>query len=304
MRTSPLDAVHRALGAKMVPFGGWDMPLEYGSARSTSTSPAATTRSMFDVSHLGTVRVDGRRRLRPAAAHAHQRPRQDRPGPGAVHAPARRHRRLGARRHHRVVAPRQRRRRRLRRDAQRLEHRPRARRDRRHRHHARAVPCSPCRAPRRASALAPVWPEAAAVGRFRVALCAWKGVAVRRRRHRLHRRGRRRDRRARRRSPPSLWRALADAGVRPAGLGARDTLRLEAGLPLHGHELGPGITPLQAGLGWVVGWSTSPSSAARRARGRARTRASPTPRRDRHRGPPPTACRLRGVRRAMNRSGW
>jgi aminomethyltransferase len=43
-------------------------------------------------------------------------------------------------------------------------------------------------------------------------------------------------------------------GVVPAGLGARDTLRLEAGLPLHGHELGPGITPLQAGLGWVVAW--------------------------------------------------
>jgi aminomethyltransferase len=42
--------------------------------------------------------------------------------------------------------------------------------------------------------------------------------------------------------------------MQPAGLGARDTLRLEAGLPLHGHELGPGITPLQAGLGWVVGW--------------------------------------------------
>jgi glycine cleavage system T protein (aminomethyltransferase) len=48
------------------------------------------------------------------------------------------------------------------------------------------------------------------------------------------------------------WQALLDAGVVPAGLGARDTLRLEAGLPLHGHELGPGITPLQAGLGWVV----------------------------------------------------
>jgi len=47
---------------------------------------------------------------------------------------------------------------------------------------------------------------------------------------------------------------VLDAGVTPAGLGARDTLRLEAGLPLHGHELGPGITPLQAGLGWVVGW--------------------------------------------------
>src|SRR5690606_14993299 len=51
-----------------------------------------------------------------------------------------------------------------------------------------------------------------------------------------------------------LWVALLDAGVEPAGLGARDTLRLEAGLPLHGHELGPGITPLQARLGWVVGW--------------------------------------------------
>src|SRR5205823_7068865 len=53
---------------------------------------------------------------------------------------------------------------------------------------------------------------------------------------------------------PDFWRAVLDAGVTPAGLGARDTLRLEAGLPLHGHELGPGITPLQAGLGWVVAW--------------------------------------------------
>ncbi len=51
---------------------------------------------------------------------------------------------------------------------------------------------------------------------------------------------------------PELWRAVVNAGVTPAGLGARDTLRLEAGLPLHGHELGEGITPLQAGLGWVV----------------------------------------------------
>jgi aminomethyltransferase len=54
---------------------------------------------------------------------------------------------------------------------------------------------------------------------------------------------------------PQLWDAVLAAGVVPAGLGARDTLRLEAGLPLHGHELGPGITPLQAGLGWVVAWT-------------------------------------------------
>ena len=53
----------------------------------------------------------------------------------------------------------------------------------------------------------------------------------------------------------AFWDGVMEAGIEPAGLGARDTLRLEAGLPLHGHELGPGITPLQVGLGWVVGWS-------------------------------------------------
>lgn len=50
----------------------------------------------------------------------------------------------------------------------------------------------------------------------------------------------------------SFWNAVLECGVQPAGLGARDTLRLEAGLPLHGHELGEGITSLNAGLGWVV----------------------------------------------------
>ncbi len=53
-------------------------------------------------------------------------------------------------------------------------------------------------------------------------------------------------------------RALLAAGIAPAGLGARDTLRLEACLPLHGHELGPGITPLQAGLSWVVAFDKGP----------------------------------------------
>ena len=53
---------------------------------------------------------------------------------------------------------------------------------------------------------------------------------------------------------PGLWEALLVVGAELAGRAARDTLRLEAGLPLHGHELGAGITPLDAGLGWVVGW--------------------------------------------------
>ncbi len=49
-----------------------------------------------------------------------------------------------------------------------------------------------------------------------------------------------------------LWDRLLAAGARPAGLGARDTLRLEACYPLNGHELGPDRTPLAAGLGFAV----------------------------------------------------
>jgi aminomethyltransferase len=105
--------------------------------------------------------------------------------------------------------------------------------------------------------LAQVAPEAATVGRFAVASFEWQGApciaagtgytgedgvecAVPAG------------------SAEALWAAIVGAGIAPAGLGARDTLRLEAGLPLHGHELGPGITPLQAGLGWVVGWDKGP----------------------------------------------
>ncbi|WP_431030641.1 glycine cleavage system aminomethyltransferase GcvT [Plantibacter sp. RU18] len=53
-----------------------------------------------------------------------------------------------------------------------------------------------------------------------------------------------------------LWTALVEAGTPlglvPAGLASRDTLRLEAGMPLYGHELGPGKLPVQAGLGRIV----------------------------------------------------
>jgi aminomethyltransferase len=101
--------------------------------------------------------------------------------------------------------------------------------------------------------VAEVFADAASVGRFRVHRCTWNGadcvvagtgytgeagleiaVPVA--------------------AAPELWNAIQGTGVVPAGLGARDTLRLEAGLPLHGHELGRGITTLQAGLSWVVAW--------------------------------------------------
>jgi aminomethyltransferase len=50
----------------------------------------------------------------------------------------------------------------------------------------------------------------------------------------------------------TLWEELVGRGARPCGLGARDTLRLEAAMPLYGHELNEDIDPLQAGLGWAV----------------------------------------------------
>ncbi|MCX7798726.1 MAG: glycine cleavage system aminomethyltransferase GcvT [Fimbriimonadales bacterium] len=49
-----------------------------------------------------------------------------------------------------------------------------------------------------------------------------------------------------------LWDALLQAGVKPCGLGARDVLRVEAGLPLYGHELADDLSPIAAGLGWVI----------------------------------------------------
>src|SRR6478752_6307851 len=57
---------------------------------------------------------------------------------------------------------------------------------------------------------------------------------------------------------PAVWEALVhEAGLRggrPAGLGARDTLRTEMGYALHGQDLGPDISPVQARVGWAVGW--------------------------------------------------
>ena len=50
---------------------------------------------------------------------------------------------------------------------------------------------------------------------------------------------------------PALWDAVIARGVKPAGLGARDTLRLEVCFPLHGNDIGPDTDAISAGLGWV-----------------------------------------------------
>ena len=54
----------------------------------------------------------------------------------------------------------------------------------------------------------------------------------------------------------AVFARLLEAGAVPAGLGARDTLRLEMGYALYGHEITTDILPLEAGLGWVLAWDT------------------------------------------------
>ena len=247
-RTSPLDAAHRALGAKMVPFGGWDMPLAYGEGTLAEHRACRSGAVAFDVSHLGTVRVEG---------------------PGAIEglqaaltndltkvAPGR------AQYTHLLDEE----------DASvlddiivwwvgedRFDVMPNASNTDRVVAAIGGADVTPTRAviavqgPEARARLTTIGPAAAEVGRFRVTEADVAGVpcvvagtgytgedgvelAVPAE------------------AAESVWQAVLDAGVVPAGLGARDTLRLEAGLPLHGHELGPGITPLQAGLGWVVAW--------------------------------------------------
>lgn len=51
-----------------------------------------------------------------------------------------------------------------------------------------------------------------------------------------------------------LWQQLLDEGVRPCGLGARDTLRLEAGMNLYGHEMDDNVSPLVANMAWTITW--------------------------------------------------
>jgi aminomethyltransferase len=248
LRTSPLDAAHRALGAKMVPFGGWDMPLSYGDGTIAEHKACRTGGVVFDVSHLGTVRVAGPGSLeRLQAALTNDL--------GKV-APAR------AQYTHLLDEA----------DASVLDDiivwwlddevfdvMPNASNTDRvvsaiggeDVTHTRAIIA--VQGPAAREHLATIAPDAAAVGRFRVGTAAVAGADCT-----VAGTGYTGEDGVELAVPadaaPAVWEALLGTGLLPAGLGARDTLRLEAALPLHGHELGPGITPLQAGLGWVVAW--------------------------------------------------
>ena len=275
LERSPLDEVHRAAGARMVPFGGWDMPLEYPtgtiaehlacreatpscstcptSARCGSAVPSALDRLQRALSNdLGKI-APGR------AQYTHLLDDAD----GSVLDDI-------------IVwwhPRRRRRRRRLRRDAQRLQHRSRARRRRRRRDDPRAGRARRPGPGARSSGWRTVFPDAAAVGRFRVAHAVVERRRLHGRRHRLHGRAGRRDRR-----PggggratcgrPSSAPASAGRARRPrhAAAGGRAAAARPRARP--GHHAAAG----RAGLGRGVGQAGVPRP--RRAGRRARAPAS------------------------------
>lgn len=234
----------------MVPFGGWDMPLSYPAGTLAEHRACRTDAVAFDVSHLGTVRLtgpDAKERLQRAFTND-----LDKVAPGRAQYTHLLDPQTASVVDDIIVWWC---------DEERFDVMPNA-------SNTDGVLAAlgegatdvtaeravlALQGPGARRRLHQVWPEAAAVGRFRVVTAAWEGIecvvagtgytgedgveiAVPAA------------------SASRLWGAVLGAGFAPAGLGARDTLRLEAGLPLHGHELGEGITPLQAGLGWVVAW--------------------------------------------------
>ena len=73
----------------------------------------------------------------------------------------------------------------------------------------------------------------------------------------------------------ATWQALLAAGVRPCGLGARDTLRLEAGMNLYGQDMDETTTPLESALGWTVAWEPAERDFTGRAALQAQRDAGP-----------------------------
>lgn len=248
LRTSSLDASHRALGAKMTDFGGWEMPLAYPSGTLAEHRACRHDAVAFDVSHLGTVCItggDALDRLQRALTND-----LTRIAPGAAQYTHLLDPSDASVEDDLIVWWL---------DAEEFHVMPNASNTSRVREAIGGEEVTATRAliaiqgPGARRRLSGVAPAAADVARFAVGRFEWRGtqcvaagtgytgedgvecaVPI--------------D------AAQAFWDALLAAGILPAGLGARDTLRLEAGLPLHGHELGPGITPLQAGLGWVVSW--------------------------------------------------
>lgn len=239
--------LHVELGAKIVPFGGWAMPLAYQTGTVTEHMACRRDAVVFDVSHLGTVRCDGDQMFDTLQATLTNDLRKIAPGraqythllnddgfvvddiivwwvgenefdvmPNASNTSG-------------VTA---------------------------------ALPgidvtSERCvlavQGPKARERAATVDPRFAEVGRFRVQRFDYRGAEVR-----VAGTGYTGEEGFEIAAPNAvaehLLRELVAADITPAGLGARDTLRLEAALPLYGHELSTDSTTLEAKLGWVLGW--------------------------------------------------
>ena len=246
-RHSPLDALHRRLGAKLVPFGGWEMPLSYPSGTIAEHMACRSDAALFDVSHLGTVRLKGGDSFERLQLGLTNDLRKIAPGRAQyTHSCNER----GGVVDDIIVWWR---------SDDEFDVMPNASNTERVLRAIGGTDVTASRAvlavqgPRARERLAQVAREAAAVRRFRVQVVEVLGVECV-----IAGTGYTGEDGVEIAVPvahaESVARAIVDAGVVPAGLGARDTLRLEAALPLHGHELSPDISTLEADLGWVIGW--------------------------------------------------
>ncbi len=250
LRLSPLDRAHRALNAKMVEFGGWDMPVAYPTGTIAEHLACRSNAVVFDVSHLGTVRIEGY--YAKAALQGVLTNDLDKIEVGRAQYTH------------------------LLNDQgcvlddiivwwikeDRFDVMPNASNTDRVLSAIGGVDVTATRAvlavqgPKAKDFLATINKEFADIKKFSVRQINWRGVECI-----VAGTGYTGENGVEIAVPNShaieLWDAIVESGVTPAGLGARDTLRLEAGLPLHGHELSPLITPLEANLNWVVAWDKS-----------------------------------------------
>ena len=253
LHTVPLDALHRSLGAKMVPFAGYGMPVQYGPGVMAEHNHTRTHASLFDVSHMGQLSLRGAR----AAAAMERMVPGDMQGlkPGRqrytlllneaggvlddlmvanfgdrllVVANASR---KDADAHHMAEIVRD--------DAEFIQHPDRA--------------LLALQGPEAAPIMATLCPGAAALPFMGVAETAIDGIPAWISRSgytgedgfeiSVHADDAERLARL----------LLAQPGVLPAGLGARDSLRLEAGLCLYGSDIDELTTPVEANLAWTIG---------------------------------------------------
>ncbi len=256
LRLSPLNDTHVNAGARLVDFGGWLMPVQYPTGTVTEHMTCRSAAAMFDVSHLGTVRVNG-----PGAGETLQHAFTNdlgRIGPGSAQYTHLLDPADGSVTDDIIVWQ-------IADDS--FDVMPNASNtdrvvgalSREWGHSVRDVTSERAviavQGPEARARLSDADPAsgAARVGRFKVTQTSFCGVDVT-----VAGTGYTGEDGVEMAIPvvqaASVWDRLVAAGVMPAGLGARDTLRLEAGFPLYGHELGPTITPLQANLAWVVNW--------------------------------------------------